>query len=139
MIAPSTRTWFLVPADGVALLIKVPVFLVLALASAVPVFAQGDATVSRVGDLQIGGGFSIAQPDYGTSNLMGLNIYSTFDFRAWIGIEASFHHASAGDAVLMRPLVVHASPRAARPTRRRVIHLEYAALDVPAPLEWAFA
>ncbi len=48
-------------------------------------------------------------------------------------------HADAGDAVLMRPLVVHASPRAAKPTRRRVIHLEYAALDVHAPLEWAFA
>lgn len=48
-------------------------------------------------------------------------------------------HAASGDALLMRPLVVHASPRAARPTRRRVIHLEYAATDPPPPLRWAFA
>lgn len=47
-------------------------------------------------------------------------------------------HVPAGGAVLMRPLAVHASPRAARPTRRRVIHLEYAALDVSPPLAWAF-
>ena len=48
-------------------------------------------------------------------------------------------HAAPGDALLMRPLAVHASPRAARPRRRRVIHLEYAALDVDPPLRWAFA
>jgi len=45
----------------------------------------------------------------------------------------------AGGAVLMRPLAVHASHRAAKPNRRRVIHLEYAAVDLPTPLEWAFA
>lgn len=44
----------------------------------------------------------------------------------------------AGGAVLMRPLAVHASRRAAKPTRRRVIHLEYAAIDLPKPLQWAF-
>ena len=48
-------------------------------------------------------------------------------------------HAPAGGAVLMRPLVVHASPRAAVPSRRRVIHLEYATVDLPVPLRWAFA
>lgn len=47
-------------------------------------------------------------------------------------------HAKAGGAVLMRPLAVHASPRAARPTRRRVIHLEYASTELPPPLRWAF-
>lgn len=47
-------------------------------------------------------------------------------------------HVGAGGAVLMRPLAVHTSPRAAHPTRRRVIHLEYAARDVEAPLAWAF-
>ena len=45
----------------------------------------------------------------------------------------------AGGAVLMRPLAVHASPRAAKPIRRRVIHLEYASVDLPPPLRWAFA
>ncbi len=47
-------------------------------------------------------------------------------------------HVEAGGALLMRPLAVHASPRAARPTRRRILHLEYAALDVTPPLAWAF-
>jgi ectoine hydroxylase-related dioxygenase (phytanoyl-CoA dioxygenase family) len=45
----------------------------------------------------------------------------------------------AGGAVLMRPLAVHASLRAAKPGRRRVIHLEYASVDLPPPLRWAFA
>ena len=44
----------------------------------------------------------------------------------------------AGGAVLMRPLAVHASSRAANPSRRRVVHLEYAAVDLPPPLRWAF-
>ena len=48
-------------------------------------------------------------------------------------------HAPAGGAILMRPLVVHASSRAVKPTRRRVVHLEYAAVDLPPPLRWAFA
>lgn len=48
-------------------------------------------------------------------------------------------HVPAGGAILMRPLAVHASPRATHPTRRRVIHLEYATVDPPAPLRWAFA
>jgi hypothetical protein len=33
-----------------------------------------------------------------------------------------------------RPLIVHAS--SAAPSHRRVIHIEYAPRDLPAPLEW---
>lgn len=44
----------------------------------------------------------------------------------------------AGDAVLMRPLLLHGSPRATREgSRRRVIHLEFAGGPLPAPLRWA--
>jgi ectoine hydroxylase-related dioxygenase (phytanoyl-CoA dioxygenase family) len=43
----------------------------------------------------------------------------------------------AGDAVLMRPLVLHASPKAANPAHRRVIHLEYAIDPLPQGLVWA--
>lgn len=43
----------------------------------------------------------------------------------------------AGGAVLMRPLLFHASRKALRPSHRRVLHLEYAAHDLPHPLEWA--
>lgn len=44
--------------------------------------------------------------------------------------------ANPGDAILMRPLLLHASPAATVPSHRRVIHLEYAACDLPRPLAW---
>jgi len=43
----------------------------------------------------------------------------------------------AGGAVLMRPLLLHASSPAERPGHRRVIHLEFSAdRDLPGGLEW---
>ena len=42
----------------------------------------------------------------------------------------------AGGALLMRPLLLHASYSASRPGHRRVVHLEYAATDLPGGLEW---
>jgi len=42
----------------------------------------------------------------------------------------------AGGALLMRPLLLHASSPAQRPGHRRVIHLEFAAGDLPGGLEW---
>jgi ectoine hydroxylase-related dioxygenase (phytanoyl-CoA dioxygenase family) len=43
----------------------------------------------------------------------------------------------AGDAVLMRPLLLHASSEATSPHHRRVIHLEYATRPLAEGLEWA--
>jgi ectoine hydroxylase-related dioxygenase (phytanoyl-CoA dioxygenase family) len=43
---------------------------------------------------------------------------------------------AAGAALLMRPLLLHSSPKCAAPSRRRVLHFELAAEDLPAPLEW---
>ena len=45
----------------------------------------------------------------------------------------------AGDVMVMRPLLLHASGRALRPDHRRVIHIEYCAQALPAPLQWSFA
>jgi hypothetical protein len=42
----------------------------------------------------------------------------------------------AGGVVMMRPLLFHASRKAATPRHRRVLHLEFAACDLPAPLRW---
>ena len=42
----------------------------------------------------------------------------------------------AGGALLMRPLLLHASSPAKIPRHRRVIHLEYAAQPLPGPLRW---
>ncbi len=41
-----------------------------------------------------------------------------------------------GGALLMRPLLLHASSACVMPKPRRVIHLEFAAADLPQGLEW---
>lgn len=41
-----------------------------------------------------------------------------------------------GGAVLMRPLILHASNSAASPDHRRVIHLEFASRPLPEGVEW---
>lgn len=43
-----------------------------------------------------------------------------------------------GGALLMRPLLLHASWKAEQPGHRRVVHIEYAAGDLPGGIEWAF-
>lgn len=44
-----------------------------------------------------------------------------------------------GGAVLMRPLLLHASAPAQQPGHRRVVHLEFAAQALPGGLEWLAA
>lgn len=44
--------------------------------------------------------------------------------------------AKAGDALLMRPLLLHASGRSTSERHRRVLHIEYAGFDLPAELDW---
>lgn len=43
---------------------------------------------------------------------------------------------SAGDALLMRPLLLHASSRSTSTRHRRVLHIEYAAFTLPEELDW---
>lgn len=43
---------------------------------------------------------------------------------------------AAGDALLMRPLLLHSSSRSRMPRHRRVLHIEFAAFDLPAGLQW---
>jgi len=44
--------------------------------------------------------------------------------------------AEAGDLLLLRPLLLHASTPARAPGHRRVLHVEYAAAALPDGLEW---
>jgi hypothetical protein len=54
-------------------------------------------------------------------------------------IEETVCCMQAGDALIMRPLLLHASSPAAKPQHRRVIHLEFAPEGLlPIPLRWAF-
>lgn len=41
-----------------------------------------------------------------------------------------------GGALLLRPLILHASSPAVSPAHRRVLHLEWAAQDLPGALQW---
>jgi ectoine hydroxylase-related dioxygenase (phytanoyl-CoA dioxygenase family) len=41
-----------------------------------------------------------------------------------------------GDAILMRPLLLHSSPPAKTPSNRRVVHLEFAAEELPYGAKW---
>lgn len=43
---------------------------------------------------------------------------------------------SAGDALLMRPLLLHASSRSTSNRHRRILHIEYAAFALPPKLRW---
>ncbi len=43
---------------------------------------------------------------------------------------------SKGDALLMRPLILHASSPAENPRHRRVLHVEYATQELPNGLKW---
>lgn len=51
-------------------------------------------------------------------------------------IESAVCTVPSGGALLMRPLLLHASSASQIPRHRRVIHLEYAAETLPAGLEW---
>jgi ectoine hydroxylase-related dioxygenase (phytanoyl-CoA dioxygenase family) len=42
----------------------------------------------------------------------------------------------SGGALVMRPLLLHSSTTAATPRHRRVLHFEYAAVDLPCGLSW---
>ncbi len=44
----------------------------------------------------------------------------------------------AGGALVMRPLLLHASSPARVPKHRRVIHLEYTARELPGKLDWRY-
>jgi hypothetical protein len=43
---------------------------------------------------------------------------------------------SAGGAVTMCPLILHASSKALSPRHRRVVHIEYASQELPGGLQW---
>jgi len=43
---------------------------------------------------------------------------------------------SKGDALLIRPLLLHSSSPAKNPSHRRILHIEYAAQELPNGLKW---
>lgn len=45
--------------------------------------------------------------------------------------------AKAGDVLLMRPLLLHASGKSTSTRHRRILHIEFADFDLPEGLQWA--
>jgi len=43
----------------------------------------------------------------------------------------------AGDMVIMRPHILHASSKSTHPKHRRIVHIEYSSYKLPDGLEWA--
>jgi hypothetical protein len=53
------------------------------------------------------------------------------------GSESAFTcTAAVGGVMIMRPLLLHASSAALVPRRRRVVHFDFAAMELPYPLTW---
>ncbi len=71
--------------------------LALVLVFAVSRAASGQAayTATRAGDLQVGGGFSLADADYDHPKLRGETVYASFDFKPHFGVEIDFHQVNA--------------------------------------------
>jgi len=44
--------------------------------------------------------------------------------------------ANKGDVLFMRPLILHCSKKASKPEHRRVLHIEFAAVELPNGLKW---
>lgn len=51
-------------------------------------------------------------------------------------LEVEAVGANAGDILAMSPLLVHGSGKSTTPGRRRVLHIEYSCVELPAPLRW---
>ena len=66
----------------------------------------------------------------------GAGCLSAEEVAAWKERPSVVCTIPRGGAVLMRPLLVHASSSCSKPQPRRVIHLEFAADDLPDGLEW---
>jgi len=58
----------------------------------------------------------------------------SLEMRAALGEEPCV--ARSGDALLMRPLLLHASSKAKVPSRRRVVHMLFGPPTLPCGLEW---
>lgn len=49
----------------------------------------------------------------------------------------TYCEVKAGDVLLMKPHVLHASSKCKEPKHRRIVHIEYSSYDLPFDLAWA--
>ena len=72
----------------------------------------------------------------GTHNEGFLTINASMKYAESIPVE--FCTCIAGDVIVMKPLLLHASSEATTVGHRRVLHLEFAKSGLPGGLEWLF-
>lgn len=67
-----------------------------------------------------------------------LGILDPGSIRAYVqDHEAVVCEAPAGSVLVMRPHILHSSGKAATPSQRRVLHLEYSSFQLPSGITWA--
>jgi hypothetical protein len=83
--------------------------------------AQAIPTASRSGSIQLGAGYSFANPDYGQRKIQGYTIYGSWDFTRHWGIEGNIHRIDvitptdiAEDSYLLGPRYVFRFSRFSR-------------------------
>jgi hypothetical protein len=55
---------------------------------------QALPTATARGRLQIGAGYTYANPDYGQKNIAGASGFADFDFSQYVGVEATVHYVA---------------------------------------------
>jgi hypothetical protein len=62
--------------------------------------AQSRPAAERVGDLQVGVSYSIADSDYVPSKIRGVGFYTDFDFKSHYGVELNFHQLDDPNSIV---------------------------------------
>ena len=75
-------------------MLKKAIILVSLIVAPAILHGQARPAATRAGELQVGGGYSIVTPDFGTNHLGGIMAYADYDFRPNIGIEAEVRFAN---------------------------------------------
>lgn len=55
----------------------------------------------------------------------------------WNAENTAYCNVNAGDIMIMKPLLLHSSDRTVNNKQRRVIHIEFSEIQLPADIEWA--
>lgn len=65
-----------------------------------------------------------------------VGVLAAAELNRWKQRDAVVCEVPRGGALILRPLLLHASAPAVSPSHRRVLHLEYATTDLPNGLRW---
>jgi opacity protein-like surface antigen len=84
--------------------------------------AQAMPTAEAKGLFQVGGGYTLVEPDYGQKNIEGFTGFADFDFRPHFGVEAVYHYISVITPNDLGENSVYVGPRFIYPRGRLSIY-----------------